>query len=391
MHQRGWPAVAARMTKNWQAQAEHWAWWGRLDVLHLQANTNNGAERCVGCRDGRRARRARWTGGREGRRAGRQAGAHAWAAPTAWEASRHAAALPPLRLQLLWADQVHRPAAQRPVVGTPAAGGAAHHHRAAVHPEPRAPPSGPHQEQPAAAGGARAADRGGDCGARRGAGGPLRRPRPCLGIQRERRAVGHGVPRRPELHLRLQRCGERMQESTSRWRAHGARMRRVHAQRVRAHQHAVPCPTRRRRAALLPPARRCQARRLHARAAPAGSSTPGGHQSADSGRSDGGVQRAAAGRCHQGRALPAARGRVHVPRPRAPRHLLPPDCGGAAARRAAHGAGAGGGAGGACGRAGGAGRVGRRGRGRGLVRPWPGAVLNPELPSPAAACPCHPK
>lgn len=45
MHQRGYPAVSARMTQNWQPCAEHWAWWGRMHLLDLCANTNNGTER----------------------------------------------------------------------------------------------------------------------------------------------------------------------------------------------------------------------------------------------------------------------------------------------------------------------------------------------------------
>ena len=36
------------MKANWAPEAEHWAWWGREDVLQLHANTNNLVERCFG-------------------------------------------------------------------------------------------------------------------------------------------------------------------------------------------------------------------------------------------------------------------------------------------------------------------------------------------------------
>lgn len=62
MHQRGFPAVEARMTQNWKAQAEHWAWWGRMEVIDLEAHTNNGSERWVGCGVGGMAGRGRQAG-----------------------------------------------------------------------------------------------------------------------------------------------------------------------------------------------------------------------------------------------------------------------------------------------------------------------------------------
>ena len=40
--------VAQRMHSNWVPCAEKWAWWGRLDVLDLQCNTNNLGERNFG-------------------------------------------------------------------------------------------------------------------------------------------------------------------------------------------------------------------------------------------------------------------------------------------------------------------------------------------------------
>ena len=36
------------MRANWVDLAEHWAWWGRLEVLRLHSNTNNLVERCFG-------------------------------------------------------------------------------------------------------------------------------------------------------------------------------------------------------------------------------------------------------------------------------------------------------------------------------------------------------
>ena len=43
-----YPAVVRKMLDHWQGCAEHWAWWGRLDVLDLGANTNNLVERFFG-------------------------------------------------------------------------------------------------------------------------------------------------------------------------------------------------------------------------------------------------------------------------------------------------------------------------------------------------------
>ena len=43
-----YPAVVRKMLDHWQGCAEHWAWWGRLDVLGLGANTNNLVERFFG-------------------------------------------------------------------------------------------------------------------------------------------------------------------------------------------------------------------------------------------------------------------------------------------------------------------------------------------------------
>lgn len=45
---QAYPRVVARMTAAWEGCASHWAWWGRLDILDLHANTNNLAERCFG-------------------------------------------------------------------------------------------------------------------------------------------------------------------------------------------------------------------------------------------------------------------------------------------------------------------------------------------------------
>ena len=50
------------MTQNWKAQAEHWAWWGRMEVIDLEAHTNNGSERWVGCGVGGMAGRGRQAG-----------------------------------------------------------------------------------------------------------------------------------------------------------------------------------------------------------------------------------------------------------------------------------------------------------------------------------------
>lgn len=41
------PKVVAKMQR-WAADAEHWAWWGRLSILDLAANTNNPLERGFG-------------------------------------------------------------------------------------------------------------------------------------------------------------------------------------------------------------------------------------------------------------------------------------------------------------------------------------------------------
>jgi hypothetical protein len=42
------PKVVACMKAGWEGCAHKWAWWGRLDILDLQANTNNPVERCFG-------------------------------------------------------------------------------------------------------------------------------------------------------------------------------------------------------------------------------------------------------------------------------------------------------------------------------------------------------
>ena len=39
------PKVVAWMRQNWAPVAEKWAWWGRLDILDMEANTNNLVER----------------------------------------------------------------------------------------------------------------------------------------------------------------------------------------------------------------------------------------------------------------------------------------------------------------------------------------------------------
>ena len=41
------PKVVAKM-QHWAPDAEHWAWWGRLSILDLAANTNNPLERGFG-------------------------------------------------------------------------------------------------------------------------------------------------------------------------------------------------------------------------------------------------------------------------------------------------------------------------------------------------------
>ena len=41
------PKVVAKM-QHWGPDAEHWAWWGRLSILDLAANTNNALERAFG-------------------------------------------------------------------------------------------------------------------------------------------------------------------------------------------------------------------------------------------------------------------------------------------------------------------------------------------------------
>lgn len=43
-----YPAVVGKMAEHWAPCARHWAWWGRLDVLDLCANTNNLLERFFG-------------------------------------------------------------------------------------------------------------------------------------------------------------------------------------------------------------------------------------------------------------------------------------------------------------------------------------------------------
>ena len=53
-HRRGccgccaYPRVVEYMRKRWESVAQHWAWWGRLDILELHSNTNNLAERGFG-------------------------------------------------------------------------------------------------------------------------------------------------------------------------------------------------------------------------------------------------------------------------------------------------------------------------------------------------------
>ena len=43
-----YPKVVAHMRKNWAALAGHWAWFGRVSILDLEANTNNLVERFFG-------------------------------------------------------------------------------------------------------------------------------------------------------------------------------------------------------------------------------------------------------------------------------------------------------------------------------------------------------
>ncbi len=45
---QAYPKVVAQMKANWAPVAEKWAWWGRLDILDLQSNTNNLVERNFG-------------------------------------------------------------------------------------------------------------------------------------------------------------------------------------------------------------------------------------------------------------------------------------------------------------------------------------------------------
>jgi len=40
--------VVERLKRSWEGCAKHWAWWGRLDVLHMGFNTNNLCERFFG-------------------------------------------------------------------------------------------------------------------------------------------------------------------------------------------------------------------------------------------------------------------------------------------------------------------------------------------------------
>lgn len=42
------PKVVAFMKNNWEGCAQHWAWWGRVAILELAANTNNPLERGFG-------------------------------------------------------------------------------------------------------------------------------------------------------------------------------------------------------------------------------------------------------------------------------------------------------------------------------------------------------
>jgi hypothetical protein len=43
-----YPKVVAHMKKNWAGVAEKWAWFGRVDILDMEANTNNLVERFFG-------------------------------------------------------------------------------------------------------------------------------------------------------------------------------------------------------------------------------------------------------------------------------------------------------------------------------------------------------
>ena len=43
-----YPAVRGRMKSAWEPLAERWAWYGRVELLDLRANTNNPVERCFG-------------------------------------------------------------------------------------------------------------------------------------------------------------------------------------------------------------------------------------------------------------------------------------------------------------------------------------------------------
>jgi hypothetical protein len=44
----GYPAVCGRMKSAWEPLAAKWAWFGRVELLDLRANTNNPVERCFG-------------------------------------------------------------------------------------------------------------------------------------------------------------------------------------------------------------------------------------------------------------------------------------------------------------------------------------------------------